>query len=263
DVERSRRLAGRARDRARQLSHAAGNAEDYWLQASLGEAHLLCGDLDAAAVCYRRAVALAEQDHGSIARMRQQLLMLREALPAVEPLLGLFPVGAVLAFAGHRIDTPEDTKDGRIRFPPSAVLEETVRGAIRDELKRLNAVVGFCAPSCGADLLFAELMLERGGELHVVLPFCCKDFVRARVDYGLDSMRTWRVRYQQVLERAEVHYAIQEDFLDDYLLFDFADIFMQGLALARARQVDADAQALLVLDRAAGRSSGTAVFQHH
>jgi class 3 adenylate cyclase len=260
DVERSRRLAERARDRARQQP---GHAADYWLQASLGEAHLLLAEPAAAAEHYRRAVTLAGKDYGSIARMRQQLLLLRPVLPDVEALLGLFCPGAVVAFAGHRIDPPEDVADGRVRFPPSAALEQTVRAAIGEELQRLNAVVGYCAPSCGADLLFAEILLERGGELHVVLPFDREDFFRTRVHYNQDAMGHWALRCQRVLERATVHSAIQEEFLDDHSLFDFADVFLQGLALFRARQLGAEAQALLVLDRTDRQDSGTARFQDH
>ena len=69
--------------------------------------------------------------------------------------------------------------------------------------------------------------------------------------------------FMPLMELAEVHFAIHEEFLDDHVLFDFANTFMQGLALSRAHQLGAEAQALLVLDSGTGRDSGTALFQRH
>ena len=68
-------------------------------------------------------------------------------------------------------------------------MERKVECAIKDALKRLNAVIGFCSLGSGSDILFAEKMLERdGAELHVVLPFDLDDFRLTSVDYGLASM---------------------------------------------------------------------------
>jgi class 3 adenylate cyclase len=263
DVQRSERIAAESLEQARAQVDAAGKAAHYWLHACLGEAHLLLGDLEAARGQYRRAVQSAGNDYGSIARMRHQLQLLKKVLPAAERLLDLFHVGTVIAFAGHRIDDPREST-GHVRFPPSPELEQEVRRAVRHELDNLDAVVGFCCPSSGADLLFAELMMERGAEVHLVLPFALEDFLHHRVDYGRPELADWRRRCQAILDAAgrneAVHYAIREEFLEDQLLFDFSNTFMQGLALARARQVGAAARALVVLDSQFGRESGTERF---
>jgi class 3 adenylate cyclase len=262
EPQRSGDLAQRAAERAIELAELPENAQDYWLQASLGEAYLLLGKTARAAGHYGEAVKRAGKDHGSLATMCNQLRMLREKLPdEVELLLSLFQVGSVVVFAGHRIDSPRKTEAGLVRFPASDALEEAVKQAIARDLDHLDPIVGYCAPSCGADLLFAELMLQRKKELHVVLPFDRDDFFRTRVDYEEASMRPWRDRCLAVLDQATVHHAIKEEFLDDLVLFEFADRFMQGLALARAAQLGAQARALLVLDTTAGQQSGTALFQ--
>ena len=265
DVDRARRLARQSLGQAQARLEALRGGDDYWLEASCGEAHLLLGDLEASRGRYRRAVQLAGKDYGSIARMRQQLQMLQRVLPEAAGLLDLFHVGTVVAFAGHRIDPPQASATGQVRFPPAAKLEEEVRRALRHELDALDAVVGYVAPSSGADLLFAEMMFERGAELHLVLPFALDDFFQHRVDYGCPELRDWRRRCEAVLEKARlnntVHFATAEEYLDDWVLFDFANTFMQGLALARARQVGGTARALLVLDAAASDDSGTELFQ--
>jgi class 3 adenylate cyclase len=262
DVERSRRLAKTALEHAQARVDAGGKAGDYWLHASLGEANLLLDDVEAARGQYRRAVQMAAKDYGSIASMRRQLQLLAVVLPATRELLELFHVGTVVAFGGHRIDDPREMA-GHARFPPSVELEKEVRRAIRHELDNLDVVVGFCSPSSGADLLFAELMMERGAELHLVLPFALDDFLFQRVDYGLPELAGWRKRALAVVEAAgrnnAIHYAIREEFLDDQVLFDFSNTFMQGLALARAHQVGT-ARALVVLDSQFGRESGTERF---
>ena len=68
-------------------------------------------------------------------------------------------------------------------------------------------------------LLFAEQMLERHKELHIVLPFNKEDFYATSVDFGLAEMSAWRQRCDRVLAQArEVHYSTTEAFLGDNAL---------------------------------------------
>src|SRR5262249_55916936 len=126
----------------------------------------------------------------------------------------------------------------------------------------LNAVAGYCSAACGSDILFAERMLARGAELHVVLPYDRDDFYRTSVDFGREEMSAWRERCDRVLELAtEVHYATREPFLGDEVLLEFVNAVIHGLATARARQLDLEPHALGVLDPAAApHVGGTADF---
>ena len=47
-----------------------------------------------------------------------------------------------------------------------------------------SALVAYGSLACGADMLVAEAILARGGELHVVLPFAEEDFLKTSVHVG-------------------------------------------------------------------------------
>ena len=112
----------------------------------------------------------------------------------VADLLAQFHLGPVVAFAGHRIDRPGDPT----RFPPDPALEAAVRRAIKHELDALEPTIGYCSPACGSEVLFGELMRERGAEMHVVLPYNEKDFTAERLTYGLPEMESWQKRYEEL-----------------------------------------------------------------
>ncbi|MBM3222872.1 MAG: adenylate/guanylate cyclase domain-containing protein, partial [Candidatus Tectomicrobia bacterium] len=125
----------------------------------------------------------------------------------------------------------------------------------------LDATVGYSSAACGADILFAEAMLQRHKELHIVLPFQQEDFCRTSVDFCLPAMAGWRTRFAAVLAQAEVHYATTQPFLGDDILFTFVNTFTQGLAITRAAHLGVDPYALVVRDpSAAERLGGTAYF---
>jgi class 3 adenylate cyclase len=160
------------------------------------------------------------------------------------------------------IDHPTHRAGLPPRFPADSALERSVGGAIGRELERLNATVGYCSAACGSDILFAEQMLARGAELHVVLPFDNTDFFETSVDYGLDTMRGWRRRCEEVLIKAkQIHYATTEFYLGDDSLFEYGNAIIQGLAIIRAEERGVDPYALVVRDAGSpGRAGGTSFF---
>ena len=93
-----------------------------------------------------------------------------------------------MAFAGHMVDTPGRAK---ARFP--AANEPLVAAALRELLARLDARVGVSSLANGADVLFGEAMLERGGELHVVLPLNIEEFLEQSVRNSEDDR--WEARF--------------------------------------------------------------------
>ncbi len=243
------------------------NAADYWLHATIGEGMLLRKNLQSAAEAYCRAVSLARDEgkDGDVMAMHRNFQLLRAKIPVDEQQWGFFNVGNVVAFAGHLLDHP-DRPAGPARFPGDPVLIRRVEEAIELQLKQLNARVGFCSLGCGSDILFAERLLDRKGELHVVLPFDLEDFYKTSVDYGLssDEMIGWRTRCERVLEMAsQVHYATTEKYLGDDVLFAFGNTLIQGLAILRASERGVNPYALVVLDdrdAPVARSGGTADF---
>jgi len=258
----AKEVIARASDERQQPQHA----NDYWTFATLGEAHFILDQLDDAATWYTQAVTQAREqgDIGSIASMRRNALLLKEKIGVSDELLRLFYVGSVVAFAGHMIDHPRRVLQDRLppRFPADPQLIREVGEAIKTSLAELNVTVGFCSAACGADLLFAEQMLARNAELHIVIPFALSDFRSTSVDFDLPAMRVWASRLDVVLRQAtQVHYATTEPFLGHEVLFDFVTNFTQGLAITRAGERGVIPQALVVLDSSGpARRGGTEFF---
>jgi hypothetical protein len=250
-----------ARDLARRtLAHVTserqqpGKEHDHWLLATLGEIYLHLDSHTEAAHWYHAAIQQAAGRIGDIASMRRQVQLLAEKMTISADILGLFDMGHVVVFSGHMLDHPARATESQLppRFPPDAALEHSVKLAIKDALDALNATVGYSSVACGSDILFAEQMLARHKEFHIVLPFNKADFYATSVDFGLAEMSEWRTRCDRVLAQAtEVHYATTEAFLGDAVLFEFVNTFTQGLALTRAAQLGVQPYALAVRDPAA------------
>lgn len=163
---------------------------DHWDWATLGEAHLLLGQMDDAIQCYEMAVAKNPSGARVIASMRanvrRNLQHLR--LKSVE-LERMLCVGTVACITGHRVD-----EGNRVpRFPQKNVT--SVARAIKGVVRELGIRYGFGSAACGADLLFAEALLEVGAEVTICLPFPVEDFVKASVG------DEWRRRFERVLHR--------------------------------------------------------------
>jgi class 3 adenylate cyclase/tetratricopeptide (TPR) repeat protein len=257
--QKAQDLAAIVIDQAKAALQRPGGQQDHWCFATLGEASLILDDPAAAASWYRKAVHLAANQSSSIAAMRGNIQLLQQKVNVGERILRLFDVGNVVVFSGHVVDHPARLATGEIspRFPADAAFERRVSLAIKKAIEQLNATIGYCSAACGADLLFAEHMLARGAELHVILPFDQQDFYVTSVDYGLAEMAKWRQRCDDVLARAtEVHYATTEGFLGDHVLFEFANTFTQGLAITHATQLGLEPYALAVLDPTAEKHVG-------
>ena len=99
--------------------------------------------------------------------------------------------------------------------------------------------VGFAYGSLasGADILWAETLLDSGAELHVVLPFALHDFLETSVT---PSGENWVRRFHECLGRAvSVTYATEGRFLGDEILFGYCARLAMGLAILRSRFLDA------------------------
>jgi class 3 adenylate cyclase len=236
-AEEGRRLAAEVRS----LCAAGDPGRDFWLSATLGEANLLLGEQAEAERCYRVAVAAAGRRYGDIASMRRQLKLLSWALPHAAAVLARLPMPRVAVFTGHMIDAPDRAA---ARFPGH--IETAVAAAIADAIRDLELGFGYCSAACGADILFAERMLDSGSEVDIVLPFRREDFLRSSVAYaGAD----WVRRFDRVLERAaSISYCVEESHLGDDVLYAHAADQTAGLAVLRAAQLESEAILLAVAE---------------
>lgn len=104
----------------------------------------------------------------------------------------------VVAFTGHMMDRSD-------RPSPRFVAKDEARVtlAIRKKLETLHARIGFSSAACGGDIIFLEEMLDRGGEIHIVLPYAVAQFKKdCLVGFLANRGRKWLPRFQRVWKRA-------------------------------------------------------------
>ena len=212
-----------------------------WTELTRAEALIVLGRVDEAG----KAVAAAVRDGlepAAGASAFRQLALLCEARGVDAALLAPLRGPGVLHYCGHVIGE---------RF--SAEEEAAVSGAIAAELDREPVASGYGALAAGADLLVAEALLERGAELHVVLPCDHEDFVAASVR---PSGERWVERFERCLAAAEDVTVVTPSArqLDDGLLIFSSELAM-GLALLRARWLYADIRQLAIWDRSSPTST--------
>jgi len=238
----------------RVLEAVAAEVQDsYYVQATVAEAQLVLGRVDDARRALVRAGGLADRDYGALATTRQQLRLICEETGLETELLSAIAGPSVVHFCGHRI-APVGTEAGR--FPADA--EGAVAAAIAAEIERDPPGFGYGSLASGADILCAEALLAAGAELHVVLPFARDEFVRVSVE---DGGGDWVARFDRCLAAATaVDYATADGYLGDDVLFRYASELAMGLALLRARYVDASVRQIAVWDGQPARGeAGAAV----
>jgi hypothetical protein len=247
DAARARALAADVLDG---LADTAG--ESYYAAATEAEAQLLLGHQDAARAAVARAAGLHGGDYGAVATTRRQLRLVCGAVGVDDALLSALAGPAVAHFCGHRIAAPGAAG----RFP--AEQEASVARAIASELDQRPVGIAYGSLASGADILWAEALLERGSELNVQLPFAREEFARTSV---ASSGARWVERFERCLAAAtSVGYATDDAFLGDDVLYGYASELSMGLALLRARFLDAEVRQLAVWDGGpALGAAGTAI----
>jgi hypothetical protein len=233
-------------ERARELAHrvldllAESGERSYYALATAAEADLLLGHLPAARAALETAAGLHDGDFGAVSTTRRQLRLVCE-LGGIDPgVLGVLTGPAVVHFCGHRIAAASEVG----RFPAAA--EDKVTARIRAEVDRHPATYAYGALASGGDILWAEALLESGAELHVVLPFARDEFRETSVRSAGEG---WVERFERCLAAAtEVSYATEDAYLGDDVLYRYGSELAMGLALLRARYLEADLRQLALWD---------------
>jgi hypothetical protein len=246
DATKSRELA------AGVLQILTSGEDSYYAAATRAEAELLVGRPEAAREALELASTLHERDYGALATTRRQLRMICEILGVEEDLLSPLAGPGVVHFCGHQISAAGAAG----RFPAEA--EARVAEGIARVLDGHRVGYAFGALAGGADILWAEALLARGSELHVVLPFREREFVDVSV---APSGEGWVERFQRCLAAtSDIRYGSEDTRQPDDVLFSYGGELAMGLALLRARYLDADVRQLAVWDgRPAAGSAGTAI----
>lgn len=253
DTERARGLALQLLENLRSPPQGEATEQDeeaYYRAASEAEAALILGDMSAVRNALARAAALPG-DLAARAATRRQLRLICKAQGIDEAVLAGLAPPAVLAYTGHIISAPG--VDGRFL----AAQEEDTAAAIKALLDKHNIGFGYGALAAGADILFAEALLARKAELHVVLPFTRDEFVEVSV---APAQADWRQRFDSCLERAtRVTFATDDHYLGHDSIFNYGSGVAMGLAVLRARFLDAEVMLGAVWDgKDAAGHAGTA-----
>jgi class 3 adenylate cyclase len=133
--------------------------------------------------------------------------------------------------------------------------EPALAARVSEALDRLCAGAGYGPLACGADLVIAEALLERGAELHVVLPFAEDDFVEESVLCGGEP---WLARYQACRRAAaSVHFATPGAYVGDDNQFAYNTRLAMGLAALHAQQLGGEAVQVAVVSDAVRSLSKT------
>lgn len=265
DTDRARALAADVEALCQRAlgEHSEDEAGAYWPQATLAEAALIRGDLDAAGKRYAVAARLAGTRFGDLSSTRQQARMLLEYLgKSTDWLDTVMRMPPVLVYTGHMIDAPDRPQP---RFP--ADMEGAIRAEIFSRLEKLKPAAVYGSAACGADILCLECVREVGGDLHIVLPFPAERFRAESVD--LIPGGNWGERFERLLESAEEVLVISEQPpLKGESSFEYANLIMTGLARLRTQMLDSRLQGLAVWDGkgaagAGGTGSVVDMWQRH
>ena len=222
--------------------------QDYFAAASGAEAMLVCGKVEEAAELYHLARQRPDASPGMIASTARQVELIAERLSISdderEKLLAAIRPSPVIHYCGHM-------------FRAGWKIEEELVQAIDSILDETGALIAYGPLACGADILIAEAILARGGELHAVLPFAEEDFLRTSVRVG---GLEWEARYVAARDAAaSVTFATQMNHVDDDELFAYCSKLVMGLAQLRAGVMHSKAFQLAVWDgQAAAGVAGTA-----
>lgn len=222
-------LAGQGR-RGKELAQEVLNVlkdpeNDFWEAATQAEALLLVKERAKSEAAYLRARKLAGTEWGKINSVYNQLWLLKHYLPVPGEVLKVFSPPGVVSFVGHMIDHP---KRQHPRFPAS--IEPQIKNAILNNLKGLNAKIGYCSLACGSDILFAEAMEEVGGEVNLFLPFKLEEFIEVSVRFAGEN---WVERFMRIVNKHPVTYLTQEAYEGHADLFLLQTNILFGLSVLR------------------------------
>lgn len=211
----------------------------YFEAASRAEASFLIDDIEAARATMVEALACAPGAFAAHASTLRQLEMLCRETGVDPAWLAPFRPPVCAHFTGHILDASRES-----------ALASGLDGDLRHEADRVvrEQGIGFAygGLAAGADIVFAEAVLDAGAELHLVLPVNLASFVAVSVaPFGRD----WVERFERCFARAtSVRYASLDPYVGDEQVFAYASQIAMGCAVLRAQTLSTEAIQVVVWD---------------
>lgn len=197
--------------------------------AILGEAQILLKREEDACRVFEEAMRkIQKNEFLKVVELRQKLMLLREiGLRVPEKVFEVLKAPVVVVFSGQMIDKP-----GKQISVFKNEIEDQVREVIARHVEKLDAMIAYSSASCGAEIIFLEEVLKRGGEINIVLPFLNQDFMENNVRYAGPR---WEKRFEKLIAKAKtVTYAADDRYLGHDMLYRFSNQIMHGAAAIRA-----------------------------
>lgn len=206
--------------------HQVAHPADYYMAATRAEALLILGRVSESASALRVAGSMIGDNYGARSTTCRQLAVLARHLGLEDDaaIRLLSPVRApnVIHYCGHM-------------FAADPAAEAAIGATIDERLAEGNVAFAYGALAAGADILIAEAVLARGGELHVVLPFAIEDFVAQSVR---PAGGEWVARFERCMAAASSRIlATEMAFVGDPGQFAYGSRVAMGLATLRAQHL--------------------------
>ena len=213
----------------------------YYFHATRGECLFILGDMEAAEAALGRALAVDPHNYAARTSTVKQFTMLgggtlpRCALPLKVPHCS--------HYTGHLFHVGERRTERSLTEAET----EMLAGDIKTLIAQTPISAGFGALAAGADILFAEAILDCGADLHLVLPVPVADFRRLSVT---PMGAFWERRFDAALAKATSLRIILDDPGDfDALDLKMGSLIAMGLAALTADSLAADAVQFSVMDK--------------
>lgn len=222
--------------------------EIYFVLATRAESWLLLGDKHQAQAALRNALNYDPLNYTAHASTLKQFRMIAKAKGEDWPWLSEFVPPKAMHFAGHIFSLDGEQPD----VPAlSKSKEKKLSEDIGDCIQENDIGFGYGALAAGVDILFAEALLEEGGELHVVLPVSQTRFVEMSVaPFG----KSWVRRFNACLKQAStVTICDGDESWPDPMLQLRASLIAMGNAIRNSNDLSVDALQLLVWDKRKGQ----------
>lgn len=225
----------------------AGRQARYYAFATQAECLLLLGRPDEAEHALSQAFRAAPEDYAAQASTLRQFDMVLADQGVRAAWLDRFRPPRPAHFAGHLLGDAAWCRENGVDL---AALQADIADAVAET--RIGTAYG--ALAAGADILIAEAVLERGGQVQIVLPCEEEAFVDSSVrPFGED----WMARYRACRSGAVgLRTATLNPEGDDWFDRALASRLAMGLAITQARQWQTHPVQILVWDGSPPRRLG-------
>ncbi len=209
----------------------------YWVHASAAEAYVLIGDIQNSVKQLCIANDFAHDDWASMAVTQKQLSL----ITSDSDVLNALNLPMIIYYAGHII-SPPDAESGRFL----ADQEDRITTEIAQLLDTLEVGIAYGSLASGADIIFAEEIIKRQGELHVSLPFSLEEFRQVSV---MSSGQDWLKRFDRCWELAtSTSICSSGKYNGDDSLFNYCSLHSMGRACLRQQHMAAPLVQIAVWD---------------